>query len=287
MAFPSTIFTKNTASPSQTLDAFNHTQNHNDIQDEVVAIETKIGVDGSAVKETLDYKVATGWVAAGETWTYGSADDPTFTLTTPGDKTTKYYPGMRVKLTQTTDKYFIITKVAYTTETTITLYGGTDYDLANATIVNPAYSMVKCPAGFPLDPTKWDFVLSDTSDRTQASPVGGTFYNLGSLSLNIPIGAWRVEVELNLRVEKSGTSGTVFAGLSTANNSISDVNLKTAHYNTVNSDQNMRSRFGSPLILTAKTTYYLVAMFNQNGTSLSFMGSQSAPTKVRCICAYL
>jgi hypothetical protein len=95
-----------------------------------------------------------GWIPAGETWTYNSADDPTYTFTISGDKTDKYSAGMRIKLTQTTAKYFIITKVAYSSpNTTITVYGGTDYDLANAAITSPYYSTQKAPQGFPLNPT--------------------------------------------------------------------------------------------------------------------------------------
>lgn len=40
-----------------------------------------------------------GWIPAEETWTYASADDPTFTFTISGDKTGKYSVGMKIKLT--------------------------------------------------------------------------------------------------------------------------------------------------------------------------------------------
>ena len=106
-----------------------------------------------ATSESIKNFVGNGWTPALETWTYASADDPTYTFTISGDLTDKYSAGMRIKLTQTTAKYFIITKVAYSSpNTTITVYGGTDYDLANATITNPYYSVVKAPQGFPLDP---------------------------------------------------------------------------------------------------------------------------------------
>src|SRR3989304_2551793 len=102
---------------------------------------------------------ATGWVNADETWVYASADDPTFTFTIAGvDLTGKYSAGMRIKLTQTTAKYFIITKVAFSTDTTITIYGGTDYDLANAAMPAPFYSTVKAPLSFPLDPLLWSVI---------------------------------------------------------------------------------------------------------------------------------
>lgn len=92
---------------------------------------------------------ADGWVSAGETWTYASADDPTFTFTISGDVTTKYSAGMRVKLTQTTAKYFIVTNAAYSApDTTIAIYGGTDYDLAKVAISSPYYSPRQSAARF-------------------------------------------------------------------------------------------------------------------------------------------
>jgi hypothetical protein len=38
--------------------------------------------------------------------------------------------------------------------TTLKLYGGTDYDLANSPIIEPYFSMAKAPYGFPLDEAK-------------------------------------------------------------------------------------------------------------------------------------
>ncbi|WP_442766606.1 hypothetical protein, partial [Mitsuokella multacida] len=109
------------------------------------------------------------WIA-GETWTYLGADAPTYTFTISGDKTSKYSPGMRIKLTQTTVKYFIIVAVSYSyPNTTVTIYGGTDYTLENAAITDPYYSMVKAPAGFPLDPAKW--TVSATLSGVQSNPT--------------------------------------------------------------------------------------------------------------------
>src|SRR5690606_22909761 len=119
-------------------------------------------------------------------------------------KTGKYSAGMRIKLTQTTAKYFIITKVAYSDpNTTITVYGGTDYDLANAAITDPYYSQVKAPVGFPLDPSKWSVLVTDSSSRSQATPTSNQWYNLGSVSITIPIGYWVVSYKTNAAMTHS------------------------------------------------------------------------------------
>lgn len=45
--------------PAKTLDQDNHTQRHTDEEADIVALATKVGIDGSAVTSTIDYKLAT------------------------------------------------------------------------------------------------------------------------------------------------------------------------------------------------------------------------------------
>ena len=251
-----------------------------DVQAAIAEVASEAGAGGGIGTD--------GWVSAGETWTYASADDPTFTFTVAGiDLTGKYSPGMRVKLTQTSVKYFIITKVAFSTDTTITIYGGTDYDLANASISSPYYSPVKAPFGFPLDPLKWTVSLTDTSNRSQASATQGTWYNLGSLSLDIPIGVW--DVHYDLYGDISAHNKLFAATLSTANNSESDTEFTTRFYDgndTAEGAQTLSKR--KALTLTAKTTYFLNAsnVTGGGGATITFLGT-NVPTRVRAICTYL
>lgn len=87
-----------------------------------------------------------GWISAGETWTYASAT--TFTIS--GDKRGKYQKEDKIKLTQTSVKYFYVTNVSYSSpNTTITVTGGSDYSLADATITSPYFSKIENPQGFP------------------------------------------------------------------------------------------------------------------------------------------
>jgi len=88
----------------------------------------------------------TGWNFANETWTYASAT----TFTVPTDLTAKYQKGTKIKLTQTTAKYFYVTASSYgAPNTTVTVTGGSDYTLANAAITSPYYSYIENPQGFP------------------------------------------------------------------------------------------------------------------------------------------
>lgn len=202
---------------------------------------------------------------------------------------------MRVRVSQATGgtKYFIITVVSYSNpDTTVTIYGGTDYDLTNETISSPYYSVVKAPLGFPLNPTKWTAETSDTSARTQASPVNGTWYNLGSITISIPIGCWRVYYEVTPSITNTAADVAIdaFSTLSTANSTESDTAM-TAY--ALTGDASAAGKFVAHTVhrerildLAAKTSYFLNAKVSSGGTTLAFEGSVS-PTIIRAECAYL
>lgn len=258
---------------------------------------------GSALKKTLINSLPAtgsgiptdGWIAPGDTWTYASADGPTGVFTITGvDRTSILQAGMRVKYTQTTAKYGIITSGSFGGgNTTIKIYGGTDYTLANAAITSPFYSPVKAPFGFNCDPDKWTVVVTDTTDAIQSSPTASTWYNLGSISISIPIGCWRVLYEVQMETNKgSATVIDQYATLSTANNSESDTSM-TSYSIFVGSSGALaraelhvhRERF---LTLTSKTTYYLNSETTQTGTTdINFRGDRNTPTVIRAICGYL
>jgi hypothetical protein len=65
-------------------------------------------------------------------------------------KTGKYQKGDKIKLTQTTAKYFYIIAISYSSpNTTVTVTGGSDYTVANAAITLPYFSKIENPQGFP------------------------------------------------------------------------------------------------------------------------------------------
>lgn len=109
-----------------------------------------------------------GWVDANETLTYASAT----TFTCSAALAAILGAGDRIKLTQTTVKYFYVVSVS---GTTITVTGGSDYTLANAAITLPFYSHAVTPVGFPgsfaFAPTKTGWT-STTKNVWQLIMVG-------------------------------------------------------------------------------------------------------------------
>ena len=115
-----------------------------------------------AINEVYD-TTDNGWISARATLTYASASAPTFVCNTSIDLTARISVGMKIKLTQTTTKYFFVIAI---TSTTITLYGGTDYTLTNTTISNVYFSSVQLPYGFPIASTGIgvDFIIERGSN---------------------------------------------------------------------------------------------------------------------------
>lgn len=89
----------------------------------------------------------TDWrTSAWETRTYASVT--TFTIS--WDLTGKYQKWDRIKLTQTTVKYFVVLKVLHSAwTTTVTITWWTDYTLANAAITSPFFSKQASPQWYP------------------------------------------------------------------------------------------------------------------------------------------
>ena len=274
------------------------------VKDDASVTQVRLEASGGSgyTSQTLDYPLplpkdsqpthpsaSGGWQYDVSNWTYASADAPTFTATASGDLTGVYSPGMRIKLTQSsTIKYFLITGVSYSSpNTTITLYGGTDYSLANSTISKVYISSQKAPHGFPLDPNKWTVELSYASIVSQSNPVGGTWYNLGSLSFSVPIGVWNVEYHIPAYFTGGASTSTAQFTISTSNNSESDADFTSilgghgggnAHGATVTKSK--------ALSLTSKTTYYVIEKVDVTGGILTLLGGYS-PLKVRAVSVYL
>jgi len=244
---------------------------------EIIAIEETLGLNPEGAATTVGDRISAveadiaalnevgGWFSLAVTPTRQSTDDPIFVLRFAADMTAILQPGHRIKLTQqSTVKFFIVHVVGSYTggNTDVTVYGGTDYDVNDTStypITYPYFSRDRQPVGFPFNPTTWSTVLTDTNQRLQSSPANNTYYNLGSLSLTIPIGLWDVDFQISARSDRAAAGATqLFAALSTSVSSASDLELQA--YVILNPLTNSaffvtRRKF---LTLTLKTVYYLI-----------------------------
>lgn len=234
---------------------------------------------------------AGGWTPVNETLTYSAADAPSYTVTVPGDLTGTLYAGVKIKLTHAAaTKYFIVTASAYSgvVGTTLTLYGGTDYTLADTAITAVYYSTAKAPAGFPLDPAKWSVTLS-ISAGSQTNPGTTNYYNSGSNSITLPIGIWRVPYFAHAKINNVGTGGDAImtVHLSDLSSALSNSNVLLTFGIPI--DYYFEHSGGGELYfnIAAKTAKYILLHAVAIGASESAVIEIFNDGFIRAVCAYL
>ena len=155
-------------------------------------------VDGPTISKKITWANvkaamgADGWLPVSVSWTYASAS----TINVPSGAASIYSVGDKIKLTQTTVKYFYVVGVA---DTVLTVTGGSDYTVANAAITLPNYSKAATPVGFP---GKFNYVPTVTS---QTGAI--TSYTVNSAVFSIT-GAG-VFINVNTTLTDAGTGGGV------------------------------------------------------------------------------
>jgi hypothetical protein len=230
--------------------------------------------------------------------TRASADDPTYTITFAGvDLTNIISEGFRISWKQNAlTRYGFISKAptysaGNTTVTILTICGdaSANYDVLDTgtyAISEVKFSAAKSPLGFPMSPTLWTVSLSDANYRVQATPTINTYYNLGSLSLAMPIGSWDVSFTAICELSKS-TAMDMYgkAALSTSASSVSDTDLLTG-LRGGDAYQWVAAYVQKRLSVTTKTTYYAIISTGSAIDNIMFRGD-FAPTRIRMVSNYL
>lgn len=239
--------------------------------------------------DTPIFRGLDGWIDANETWTYASGvgtNVGTFTISGV-DTTGKYQAGDKIKFTQTTVKYAVITKVAFSTDTTVTIYMGTDYTIANAAISANYYSKDSSPQGFPRDPAKWTITTSESSSRSTGNQ------SLTSLTTTIttPIGAWKLSLDGVLAVSSAVTASrtgkvTLSSDGSTETNTKLTLGIQKANETASSSNYGFSSHSEELVTVAASTTWTMMGLTSASGTTIAMRGDIT-PTLIRAICAYI
>lgn len=137
-----------------------------------------------------------GWNVLFDTLTYATAN--TFTIS--GDWTSVFTRGVKIRLMQTSVKYFSVVKSVHSSgTTTVTVTGGSDYSLANAAITDPYYSNWENPTGFPAT-----FSWTPTFGGFSADPTGTYIFRI------MPQGIY-VDVQQSVNGTSNATSFSISA----------------------------------------------------------------------------
>lgn len=158
--------------------------------------------------------------------------------------------------------YAIITKTAFSTNTTLTVQVPEGCTIPTSGGVSAvSYSTQKTPYQFPAQKGKWVVQTISKSTGSQGTPTQNTWYNINSLNMTIPIGEWSVRHAGCLYATKgASTILTTQRTLSTGNNSETDTLFTVANQvegasGTMTSAVTVEAR--GFLSLTSATIYYL------------------------------
>ncbi len=190
-------------------------------------------------------------------------------------------------------EYGIITKVNYAaSNTTVTLFTGTDHTIPNGTMTNPFSSNQAVPYGFPASRGKWTVSTFIRISATSSTPAGDTWYmpNAG-YALSIPTGDFIIEYVATYRASATGAPWVVGrTTMSTVTNAETIPELTTYQSKddatsgaiTLNTEFNRNH----PVSLTSATWFYLLGLSIAGGSIGASNGFQ--PNVVlKAECAYI
>ncbi len=265
----------------------------------VLVVLTEACMAGKAQNNSYVADVAvaatSGWVEESEdnTWTYLSenADANAFIAEVNADVTEYIYPSIRVRLKQGAGYvYFIVHDSSYSAGvTSVTLFGGTDYDLADAEITDVAFSLQRFPLGFSPSSDVWSVEVEDSSTRT-SSTINVYVQVDASHQVTLCVGEWDISFSVYYGLSNGATSTNSTVGLSTTTASFSNMRL-TRNFQ-VSRDAtvfdmpfaNNLSLYPERVTVDTEETYYLIVLAVSASGTISL--GQVNPTVIRAVSGY-
>lgn len=240
--------------------------------DEIAIVDTSETTTKKVSASAL-FGVNTGWVSAGETWTYSTYSSTTriAEITVATNAELRYTVGMRVRFDQTTDgtKYGIIHKID---STTLHIFMHEDYDVDNEAITENYVSRLKAPIGFDLNKEKWQ-VLWQRGGSVENETTGLTAYQqIGTVQLTIGVGAWDLMAYIQWEFKFTSSTRDMNVALSTTTTAVSDTEMYARHYLNATSTSaqtfHIQNWFGKPVLFTAEDTVYIIGRIASGGTEI-------------------
>lgn len=188
----------------------------------------------------------------------------------------------------TTLTYGVITKTAFSTNTTLTVqcHEGNTIPTSGG-ISAMAYSIQKNPYNFPSARSKWRV---EVLTKVQYSQLGSGSWYSQATQITVPIGEWGLGYDgMFYTARAAGTTGTDWGTLSTSSSAESDGRFKTGTFHTsnvANIGQISQLKKSVPVTCDSQTVYYLLVYATSASTTIAFRGDL-APTILEAECGYL
>ena len=192
----------------------------------------------------------------------------------------------------TTIDYGIVMAKSFSTNTTLTIQVPEGCTIPTSGGVSSVdYSTQAVPYGFPRDKGRWEVASLYKTDVTQASPASGTWYNLASIKLIVPVGAWEAVFKSTYyTIRPASATMDAYASLSTSSSSETDQIYSSRFYaeaatsNTAALGTATTTGFE---LLTAATPYYAIYRTTIASTGSLVLNGSVSTTVVSVKNAYL
>lgn len=163
--------------------------------------------------------------------------------------------------------YAIITKTAFSTNTTLTVQVPEGCTIPTSGGVSAvAYSTQEAPYGMPTSEYQWEIGTLQRTNSASNALTTTVVANVNSFYLNTPVGAWELRAEGNVQVNTTGANAIeARAGISTATTTFSE----SCNFITVSSSVTyIVGAYASSVLVkpTSATTYYLNVSGSGTGT---------------------
>ncbi len=231
-----------------------------------------------------------------------AADDPTYTIQFAGvDLTGILAEGMKISWIQNSiRRYGFINKApSFSTNTTVSVLtrldsGSGNYDVLDTStnaISGFRFSTDKAPLGFPMDPIIWTVAFGTAGLTTMNTPTVNTWITTG-LSINVPIGSFRIFYKTSLQTNMGVTTGTGITKITLSSDAATETDNETSLSHELASASGTLA-LATPVmaekqfILTTKATYTLMVRTNSSSVSAILIRGDFATTIMRAICSYL
>ena len=152
-----------------------------------------------------------------------------------------------------------------------------------ATIQSSSFSYETNPLGFVADKGRWEVRMSCLVGAIFTNPVGGTYYNPGSLNIQIPAGTWDIKYRNSPALNPGASIAIgITSGISTSTSTFTDRRLYQFTYVAAATDSHFSHSRDGTISLSAMTVYYVVVVSLNSATGNLSSCTTFTPLYVIC-----
>lgn len=190
-----------------------------------------------------------------------------------------------------TTEYGIVTKTAFSTNTTLTVQVPEGCAIPTSGGVSTvSYSTQKSPYGFPGQKDKWRLRAISRVLTTQAAPTVNVLYQTGGLQVGVPVGEWTVGYNATVLGDKAVAGSVETKATLTATNLTEDERLltTTTAANPINNLMANQNAALSKSVTTLQNFYLNLFFSSSSGANANlYLGGDRGVALVFADCDFL